>query len=54
VPAVLFEGYQEIARLDPGFVERRDLWRIPAWLALVEVDGSRHVDALLAALRNYV
>jgi len=50
----LFQGYQEIAPLDPGFVERRDLWRIPAWLAMVEVDGPQHLDKLMAALRNYV
>jgi fructosamine-3-kinase len=50
----LFQGYEEIAPLEPGFVERRDLWRVPAWLAMVEVDGPQHLDALMAALRNYV
>jgi len=40
----LFQGYQEIAPLEPGFVERRDLWRIPAWLAMVEVDGPQHLS----------
>jgi protein-ribulosamine 3-kinase len=53
VPAAFFTGYQELAPVDQGFSARRDLWRIPAWLAMVEVDGPRHVDALLAALRNY-
>jgi protein-ribulosamine 3-kinase len=53
VPPAFFAGYREIAPVDPGFSVRRDLWRIPAWLAMVEVDGPRHVDALLAALRNY-
>jgi fructosamine-3-kinase len=50
----LFEGYREMAPLDPGFVERRDLWRIPVWLAMVEADGPRHVEKLMAALQNYV
>jgi fructosamine-3-kinase len=50
----LFEGYREMASLDPGFVERRDLWRIPVWLAMVEVDGPRHVEKLMAALQNYI
>ena len=48
-----FQGYQEITPLDPGFGERRDLWRIPAWLAMVEVDGPQHVARLREALRNY-
>lgn len=50
----LFQGYQEIAPLDPGFVKRRDLWRIPAWLAMVEVGGPQYLDKLMMALRNYV
>lgn len=50
----LFQGYHEMAPLDPGFVERRDLWRIPAWLAMVEVEGPQHLDKLMAALRHYV
>jgi fructosamine-3-kinase len=50
----LFQGYQEITPLEPGFAERRDLWRIPAWLAMVEVDGPQHLDKLLVALRHYV
>jgi len=53
VPAALWEGYQELAPLAPDFVDRRDLWRIPAWLAMVEVDGPQHLDKLNAALRSY-
>lgn len=49
----LFQGYDEITPLDSGFVQRRDLWRIPAWLAMVEVDGPRHLENLTAALRQY-
>ncbi len=54
VPDALFQGYQELAALAPGFAERRDLWRIPAWLAMVQVDGPQHVDSLRAALGRYV
>jgi fructosamine-3-kinase len=50
----LLRGYAEVTPLDPGFVERRDLWRIPAWLAMVEVDGPQHLGRLTDALRNYV
>lgn len=53
VSAALFQGYQELADLDPGFAQRRDLWRIPAWLAMVQVDGPQHLDRLDAALCNY-
>ncbi len=54
VSAALFQGYQELADLDPGFAQRRDLWRIPGWLAMVQVDGPQHLDKLDAALRGYV
>ncbi|WP_158502118.1 fructosamine kinase family protein [Vitiosangium sp. GDMCC 1.1324] len=53
VPEEFFHGYRELAPVDPGFAERRELWRIPAWLAMVEVDGAQHVDALTNALRAY-
>jgi fructosamine-3-kinase len=53
VHPAFFAGYREIAPIDRGFAERRDLWRIPAWLAMVEVDGLQHLDALLVALRRY-
>jgi protein-ribulosamine 3-kinase len=54
VPPAFFAGYREIASIDPSFAARRDLWRIPAWLAMVEVGGPAYLDGLLAALRRYV
>ncbi|PTL80124.1 hypothetical protein DAT35_29330 [Vitiosangium sp. GDMCC 1.1324] len=53
VPEEFFHGYQELAPVDPGFAERRELWRIPAWLAMVEVDGAQYLEALTKALRAY-
>jgi protein-ribulosamine 3-kinase len=53
-PPAFFAGYQEIAPIDAGFPARRDLWRIPAWLAMVEVGGPEYLDGLLAALQRYV
>lgn len=53
VPAELLDGYREIAPVDAGFEQRRDLWRIYAWLAMVQVDGARNLDKLDAALRPY-
>lgn len=54
VPPAFFAGYREIAPIDAGFAARRDLWRIGAWLALVEVGGPEYLDGLLAALQRYV
>jgi fructosamine-3-kinase len=31
----LFDGYREVSSVDSGFVQRRNLWLIPAWLAMV-------------------
>ncbi len=53
-PADFFSGYQEVTPIDPGFTRRRDFWRIPAWLAMIEVDGPQHVDTLAVVLQKYV
>jgi protein-ribulosamine 3-kinase len=52
-PEAFFDGYREVAPIDGGFAGRRDLWRIPAWLAMVEYDVPRSMEALLAALHAY-
>ena len=53
VPADVFAGYRELRPIDPGFVERRDLWRLSAWLAVVSVAGADYLPQLEAALRHY-
>jgi fructosamine-3-kinase len=40
VPPVLFEAYREVGLIDPGFAERRELWRLPGYLAVVTVAGE--------------
>jgi fructosamine-3-kinase len=50
----LFEGYAAEASIDPGFERRRELWRLPARLATVEVGGPRHIERLSDAIRRYV
>jgi fructosamine-3-kinase len=40
VPAALFDAYREVRPIDPGFPARRELWRLAAYLAVVEVDGG--------------
>ncbi|QDP98898.1 fructosamine kinase family protein [Microlunatus elymi] len=59
VPPQTWAGYQEIAPIDPGFAERRELWRIFAYLAVLTVDGDndfgrRFRGRLTAALDHYL
>jgi fructosamine-3-kinase len=39
VPPETWDAYREIRPIDPGFAERRELWRIFAYLAILTVDG---------------
>jgi protein-ribulosamine 3-kinase len=54
VPAEVFEGYREEGAMDPGFWERRDLWRIWGYLAGVAVEGAGYLGALREAVRKYL
>ena len=54
VPEDVFIGYQEIMPMDPGFSERRPLWRIPGYLAAVTVEGAGYLDKLTDALQKYL
>lgn len=53
-PDDFYAGYQEVAPVDDGYAGRRNLWRIPAWLAMVQVGGPQYLDKLSTALDNYV
>lgn len=54
VPDVVFDGYRDEMPIDPGFSDRRDLWRIPLYLAAVAIEGSMHLNRLTDALRRYL
>jgi protein-ribulosamine 3-kinase len=59
VPNIVFEAYREITPIDPSFAERRELWRVFGYLAVVTVDGDkpfgrRILNRLVDAVRNYV
>ncbi len=54
VPEDVFIGYQELMPIDPGFNERRDMWRVPAYLAAVEVEGMVHLNKLTNAIQKYL
>jgi protein-ribulosamine 3-kinase len=53
VPEEVFLGYQELMPIDPGYFERRDLWRVPAYLAAIMVEGAVYLDQLVSALQKY-
>lgn len=54
VPEEVFDGYREELIIDPGFPERRALWRIWGYLAAVTVEGGGYVGMLAEAVRQYV
>jgi protein-ribulosamine 3-kinase len=54
VPQDVFDGYRDELIIDPGFWERRDLWRVWAYLAAVTVEGQTHLGRLTEAIRKYV
>jgi fructosamine-3-kinase len=55
VPAVLFGAYREITAIAPGFPDRRDLWRLPTYLAIVAADlqPGPYLARLARAVRRY-
>lgn len=54
VPEDVFQGYRELLPIDSGFSQRRDLWRVPAYLAAVQVEGTVHLHRLANALKLYL
>ncbi|WP_155368648.1 fructosamine kinase family protein [Catellatospora vulcania] len=58
VPGEVFDGYREVAPIDPGFAQRRELWRLHGYLAVVAVDGTSefgrpYVGRIAAATAGY-
>jgi fructosamine-3-kinase len=54
VPEAVFDGYREELPIDPGFEERRGLWRIWGYLGAVTVEGAGYLSQLESAFRRYV
>ncbi len=57
-PEELFDGYREQRSIDAGFAERRDLWRLHAYLAGIAVAGDSafgriFLAGLVTALDTY-
>ena len=51
VPADLFAAYRDLAPIAPGFADRRELWRLPTYLAVITVGGP--LRGLADAVRRY-
>lgn len=54
VPVDVFDAYHKEMPIDPGFPKRRDLWRIPLYLAAVALEGPMHLKRLTGALGKYL
>lgn len=54
VPEDVFDGYREELPIDPGFPERRSLWRIWGYLAAVTVEGNGYLGRLTEAVKKYL
>ena len=54
VPDDAFDAYREEMPLDSGFWERRNLWRVPLYLAAVALEGPVHLGRLTSALQEYL
>lgn len=54
VPQDVFDAYREEMPIEPGFDERRDLWRLSGYLAAVAVEGSSYLGMLTDALRKHL
>ncbi len=54
VPDDVLAGYQEELPIDPGFWERRDLWRVWGYLAVVTVEGPSYLGRLTEAVQKYL
>lgn len=53
VPDTVFKSYRDEMPIDSGFGKRRDLWRIPLYLAAVALEGPMHLPRLTNALKTY-
>lgn len=58
ISPLVWQAYQEIRPIDAGFTERRELWRVFSYLAVIAADGQNPFDREFAvrladALRQY-
>lgn len=49
-----FGAYNELYPIDPGYEERKSLWRINQWLGHVTLFGEKYMPKLMAAVNSYL
>lgn len=54
VPDDVLDAYQEELPIEPGFWERRELWRVWGYLAAVTVEGPAYLSKLTQAVQKYL
>jgi protein-ribulosamine 3-kinase len=54
VPDDLFDGYREILPIAPDFAERKALWRIPAYLGVIQVGWLEPMPQLVEAVEMFL
>ncbi len=54
VPDDVFDAYRDELPIDPGFGERRNLWRVWGYLGAVTIEGPVHLGKLTEAVRKYI
>ena len=54
VPDDVFDGYRDELPIAAGFSERRDLWRVYGYLAVVTVAGQDYMGQLMGAVQKYL
>ena len=54
VPVDVLNAYRAELTIDPGFHERRELWRVYGYLAAVEVEGAAYLPKLMKAVGKYL
>lgn len=49
-----FEAYHEAYPIEPGYVERKSLWRVNQWLGIVTLLGKSEIPKLMDAVKPYL
>jgi protein-ribulosamine 3-kinase len=54
VSEYFFDAYHEVYPIDPGYKERKSLWRINQWLGHVTLFGEKYMLKLMNAINQYL
>ncbi len=54
VPSYFFDAYNECYPIAPGYLDRKDLWKINQWLGHVYLFGEKYLEALMKAVNKYL